>query len=234
MASGIRGICRKNLVTCRDRPADWPRRARPAGGCGCKSSSWKRPDAPGAPGWCGCRSPFEADGWQNCASKHPHTTHKLSFARIEYPHHPFYGMEVEVIRTLRQTGEAIDIIRLPDRARIAVPRWMLDPALCSQLPHEPSPRVALGALMRLAEIVENGRLSLDEAGAGWHASKPNPSQHVHRKTLPILPRQTAVSQEVTLGSPARSKSRPMPHGIDRTAPTGRPRTRHRTQKPQKP
>ena len=47
----------------------------------------------------------------------------------------------------------MDIVQRPDGLQIAVPRWMLDPLVCQQLPQEAKPRVALRVLLRLAELV---------------------------------------------------------------------------------
>ena len=167
-----------------------------------------------------------ADAWQRNGVKHPHNTHKLSLARIEYPHHPFCGTEVEVVRTLRRTGQAIDVVLLPDGMQIAVPRWMLDPIRCSQLSHEPRPRVALGALLRLAEIAQGGRLSMDAGTPGCETSTSTKGQNVSSKTSSISPSQAAVCQEVALGSFPRSHSGSMPQGVDRIPASSR-HGRHR-------
>jgi hypothetical protein len=53
------------------------------------------------------------------------------------------------IRALRSFTEHVDIVRLDDGEQIAVPRWMLDPVYCAQLPQETRPRIALPALLRL-------------------------------------------------------------------------------------
>ncbi|MGA7395561.1 MAG: hypothetical protein WBV90_10205 [Terrimicrobiaceae bacterium] len=87
---------------------------------------------------------------------------------------------MEVLRTLRRACEEIDVVRLPDGLEIAVPRWMLDPLTCSQLPQEARPRVALNALLRLAEIAQGGRLSV-EAGASLCGTSTSTKDNVSRK-----------------------------------------------------
>ena len=169
---------------------------------------------------------LRAGASRSCDAKHPHNTHKLSLARIEYPHHPFCGTEVEVVRTLRRTGQAIDVVLLPDGMQIAVPCWMLDPITCSQLSHEPRPRVALGALLRLAEIAQGGRLSMDAGTPGCETSTSTKGQNVSSKTSSISPSPAAVCQEVALGSLPRSHSGSMPQGVDRITASSR-HGRHR-------
>jgi len=93
-------------------------------------------------------------------------------------------MEVRVVRTRRRGPDAIDIVRRPDGLQIVVPRWMLDPLACQQLPQEAKPRVALRALLRLTDLVPTRDLPVgDEASVlgvspptqGDHASKENRS-----------------------------------------------------------
>jgi hypothetical protein len=79
-------------------------------------------------------------------------------ARICYRHHPFFDQEVQILRTIRQSEPSV-IIQLADDVRIAIPRWMLDAAFCATLPHEPSPRVSLQALMELRNLVDRQPLS---------------------------------------------------------------------------
>ena len=101
---------------------------------------------------------------------YPYTTHKRDLEKIEYRHHPFYGAEVQVIGVLRRFQEVIDLVLLPDGSRLAVPRWMLDPLTCSQLPQRATPCVAPAAVSRLAALIERHRLS-----AGVPASDSGPS-----------------------------------------------------------
>jgi hypothetical protein len=49
-------------------------------------------------------------------------------------------MEVKVVRAQRSFLDEIDILQLLDGFQIAVPRWMLDRVICSQLiTSEPDP-----------------------------------------------------------------------------------------------
>ena len=74
------------------------------------------------------------------------------------------------MRALRRTGSEEIIVELPDRVRIAVPAWMLDPMLCAQLPQESRPRVALRALLELA-----GLIGLHRLPCAGNVSKSGPS-----------------------------------------------------------
>jgi hypothetical protein len=46
------------------------RRWRPGSARGCRSSWRARPCSPGAPGWCGCRSPLRAGAWRRNGALH--------------------------------------------------------------------------------------------------------------------------------------------------------------------
>src|SRR5664279_3010093 len=88
------------------------------------------------------------------ASRHSHTAHDLSAAEICYHCHPFYGVEVEVIRHLRRTDTVIFIVRLPGGSQIAVPDWMLDPQACARFTNEAEPRVSIDALFDLRRLID--------------------------------------------------------------------------------
>jgi hypothetical protein len=81
------------------------------------------------------------------------TTHDLHTTKICYRFHPYYGVEVEVVRYLRRTESAILIVRLPGDAQVAIPEWMLNPQACDQLSHEESPRIAIDALLALHRLM---------------------------------------------------------------------------------
>ena len=89
--------------------------------------------------------------------RHPRTAHDLHPAKICYPCHPFYGVEVEVLRHLRRTAQVILIVRLPTGAQIALPEWMLTPELCHRLSYEDTPRIELPALLDLRCLIDAQR-----------------------------------------------------------------------------
>jgi hypothetical protein len=130
-------------------------------------------------------------------------------------------MEVKVIRTRRRGEDAIDIVQRPDGLQIAVPRWMLDPLVCQQLPQEAKPRVALRALLRLTELVttrdlpvgtEASVLDVSPSTQGHHASKENPTllsaavAPAQENALAPVPRSDSCSVSSVIG-PAASASR---------------------------
>jgi len=122
-----------------------------------------------------------------------------SAKKIEYRHHPFHGTEVRVVRTVRQFVDEIDIVQLPAGFQIAVPRWMLDPIICSQLRQEGKPRVALSALLRVADLLEKRHLPVDCEAALSDTSQPTKGHYVSRQKLPLSPNPVAPSQEDALG-----------------------------------
>ena len=88
----------------------------------------------------------------------PRTAHDLHSTKICYRFHPFYGVEVEVIRHLRMIASAILIVRLPGGTQVAVPEWMLLPQVCDQLVMEAEPRIAIDALIDLQTLIDAQRL----------------------------------------------------------------------------
>jgi len=82
------------------------------------------------------------------------TTHDLHTTKICYRFHPFYGVEVEVVRYLRRTESAVLIVRLPGGAQVALPEWMLTPRICDRMTHEDKPRIAIDALLDLRRLID--------------------------------------------------------------------------------
>jgi hypothetical protein len=160
-------------------PADWE---SPADGAGTDADrgqyqrSWHGREEPG---WCAGRRPPPADALQSNAVRHPRTTHDLHAARICYHCHPFYGIEVEVIRHLRRMDSEVLIVRLPTGAQIALPKWMLIPELCDRLSYEDRPRVGITALLELRRIIDDQRMerALDGHGCAESASGGQDAEH---------------------------------------------------------
>jgi hypothetical protein len=163
------------------------------------------------------------NGWQNCGATSPHTTHDLSSPKkIQYRHHPFFGTEVKVIRTLRRFLDEIDIVQFPEGFQIAVPRWMLDPVACSQLPQEGKPRVAVRALFQLVQLVQLHRLPPPPKTAGSDTSQPTKAKHVFTQKSKLSSSSVTTAQENALGKVPGSHARPLPSSIDSDPPASRP------------
>ena len=91
---------------------------------------------------------------RSCGATTPHTAHHLQHGHVSYRYHPFFGQDVEIVRTLRQQAEPSVIIRLECELQIAIPVWMLEPEHCSALTDELRPRIALRALVELRELMD--------------------------------------------------------------------------------
>jgi hypothetical protein len=140
-------------------------------------------------------------------------------------------MEVRVIRTQRRGPEAIDIVQRPDGLQIAVPRWMLDPLACQQFPQEGKPRVALRALLRLAELMGTRDLP---GGAQTSVLEVSPrTQDDHASKEKSIPLSTAVApaQENALASVPRSDARPVSSVVGPTAAASDASHRSRKERP---
>lgn len=150
---------------------------------------------------------FPASAWRNCGAMFPHTTHEPLSAKIEYRHHPCYGMEVQVVRARRRGPDAIAIVQRPDGLQIAVPRWMLDPLACQQLPQAAKPRVALRALVRLAELVGTRDLPVRAEASVLEVSPSTQGPHASQEKPSLLSAAVAPAQENALAPVPRSDAR---------------------------
>jgi hypothetical protein len=117
---------------------------------------WSLPDHGGLAesGWSVNPRRLRAGEWRNSAARSPHTAHELHPTKICYRCHPFYGVEVEVIRYLRRIDSVILIVRLPGGSQIAVPDWMLIPGICDRFTNEAEPRVSIDALFELRRLLD--------------------------------------------------------------------------------
>jgi hypothetical protein len=125
-----------------------------------------------------------------------------------------FETEVKVVRALRSLRDEIDIVQLPDGFQIAVPRWMLDPVICSQLPKEAKPRVALTALFRLAALVRSHRLPKPIGTAFSDTSPPTKGHHVSRPKSNLSSNSITPAQESTLGEIPRTDARALQAGVN--------------------
>ena len=160
-----------------------------------------------------------------------HTTHEPLSAKIEYRHHPCYGMEIRVVRTRRRGPEAIDIVQRSDGLQIAVPRWMLDPLACQQLPQEAKPRVALRALVRLAELVRTRDLPVGAEASVLGVSPPTQDHHASKENPTLLSTAITAAQENALAPVPRSDSRSVSSVVGPTASASSGHNRSRKERP---
>ena len=138
---------------------------------------------------------------------------------------------MKVVRALRSFLDEIDIVQLPDGLQIAVPRWMLDPVFCSQLPQEAKPRVAVTALFRLAELARSHRLPNPIGTALLDTSPPTKGHHVSRTKSNLSPNPVTSAQKGTLGEIARTDARALQAGVN-TDPAARSPRSLRRKEPQ--
>jgi hypothetical protein len=132
-------------------------------------------------------------------------------------------MEVKVICTRRRGRDVIDIVQRPDGLQIAVPRWMLDPLACQQLPQEAKPRVALHALLRLVEMMPTRGLPGGTAASVLGVSPPTKGDHASKENPTVLSGAVASSQKDALAPVPRTDPRSVPSVVDSTAsPSGAP------------
>jgi hypothetical protein len=140
-------------------------------------------------------------------------------------------MEVRVVRARRRGPDAIDIVQRPDGLQIAVPRWMLDPLACQQLPQEAKPRVALRALLRLAELVRTRDLPVRAEASVLGVSPPAQDYHASKENPTLLSAAITPTQENALASVPRTDARSVSSVVGPTAPTSGARGRDRKERP---
>ena len=128
-----------------------------------------------------------------------------------------------MIRAQRSLVAQIDIVRFDDGEQIALPRWMLDPVFCAQLPQEPKPRVAVSALLQLADwMAAQGlpgrqvtRHSEDSA-----TMKTNPAEHVLKSNPSALSVPARVSKSDALGETPGNHTHAAASTLSSNAPAG--------------
>jgi hypothetical protein len=104
--------------------------------------------------WCAGQHRPRVDEWRMRAARPSHTAHNSQVTKICYRCHPFYGVEVEVIRHLRKRDSEILIIRLPGGTQVAIPDWMLSPQVCDRFTNEAEPRISVDALFDLRRLID--------------------------------------------------------------------------------
>jgi hypothetical protein len=126
-------------------------------------------------------------------------------------------MEVRVIRTQRRGPDPIDIVQRPDGLQIAVPRWMLDPLACQQLPQETKPRVALRALLRVTELITTRDLPGGAEASVLEVSPRTQDHHASKEKSIPLSTAVAPAQENALAPVPRTDARSVSSGVGPTA-----------------
>ena len=132
-----------------------------------------------------------------------------------------------MVRAQRSFAAQIDIVRFDDGEQIALPRWMLDPVYCAQLAQEPKPRVAVSALLRLADwMAAQGLLGRGAAGDFEDSApmKTNQAEHVLQLNPTALSIPARVSKSYALGETPRNHSHAGASTVSSDAPAGAPPT----------
>lgn len=161
-----------------------------------------------------------ANGRQRKAGAYLHTAHPASITEIYYPHHPFFGQTVEILRWLRrQTSDSV-VIKLPDGLQIAIPAWMLDPLACRQVRQAPKPHLSVDALVALRDLLEQHLLLPTTSLAIPGASQLKGDRDAHQSSIsPPHPEPTTMRPSHRVAAAPRSPAAPM----SRTAhPAARP------------
>lgn len=125
--------------------------------------------------------------------------------RIEYRHHPRFGADVRVVRTLKHFQEEVVTVQFDDGSRLGVPRWMLDPATCNRLTQATSPRIAVQALLRLLTVWEVHHLHRQDKGPSSRVSSPSTStegDYAQSQNRPMPSTSTGPSREGAMGQVA--------------------------------
>ncbi len=86
-----------------------------------------------------------------CCTTERRKTHKTDLAKVVYPWHPFYGLEVAVHGERNRRGAIVLICSAGDatKAPLEVPVWMFDTALCCTFRSEQTAQVTCDAPGRL-------------------------------------------------------------------------------------
>jgi len=147
----------------------------------------------------------------------------LHATKICYRCHPFYGVEVEVIRHLRRIDAAILIVKLPGGIQVAVPDWMLSPQVCDRFSNEAEPRVSIDALFDLRRLIDAqhlGKASMDRGCAKSPSGGKNAQQ---RKSVEVAT-QTALRRRRDLARASGVGKGTVPNSV---APDARKRSQDR-------
>ena len=94
---------------------------------------------------------------------------------VRYPHHPFAGKRIAVIRRYTHAHQPHFIVDAPDNDRTLLPAWMTEP-WAATLPLLEVPRLSIDALGALSRLIDAHRSSSSSATSridgGDHESIP--------------------------------------------------------------
>ena len=113
-------------------------------------------------------------------AKHSHTTH-VSLT-VHYPHHPFYGQTVTVVRRSVSFGPHQVQVALTSGYQLVIPDWMLDEERCRGMDVVAHPTVALSALTALRSLLD--AQSPASSAPGPVVSEASSSGGAHESTTP--------------------------------------------------
>lgn len=136
-----------------------------------------------------------------------------------------------MVRARRRGADAIDIVQRPDGLQIAVPRWMLDPLACQQFPQEAKPRVALCALLRLAELVRTRDLPVRAEASVLGVSPPTQDDHASQENPTLLSTAVTPAQENALAPVPRTDAGSVSSVVGPTAAASGAHHRSRKERP---
>jgi len=99
-----------------------------------------------------------------------HNVRLSKSAKLLYPYHPLFGVELEVFGGAAGQRDVI-YIRLPNDTTCGVPAWMFDEVICCRVRTAEQPTIDPGALWRLAELLDsvqaNSRTGNDDASTRY-------------------------------------------------------------------
>jgi len=118
--------------------------------------------------------------WPWGVAKHSHTAHVL--LTVHYPHHPFYGQTVTVVRRSVSFGPHQVQVALSSGYQLVIPDWMMDEERCRGMDVVAHPTVALPALLTIRSLLYAQPPT--SSAIGPVASEASSSGGAHESTTP--------------------------------------------------
>ncbi|MEW6748041.1 MAG: DUF5372 family protein, partial [Planctomycetota bacterium] len=110
-------------------------------------------------------------------AKWRHDAHHSTVAKVYYHLHPLHGQEVRVFRRHPTTEGGDVVVILADRSQCTLPRWMLDPVICSGLVEAAAPRLSVQALLALRVLLDAQSTLRGEAASSRAEDSPHGGDH---------------------------------------------------------
>src|SRR5215470_7399236 len=104
---------------------------------------------------------------------------------VRYPHHPFAGKRIIVVRCRTYAHQSHFVIDAPDNYRILLPAWMTEPCAAT-LPLLEVPRLSIDALRALSRLIDAHRSSSSSATSRIDGGD-------HEPTSPVVPTRSACA-----------------------------------------